>query len=238
MSLVSGLAPHLLEGVVVGFALHGGAGPALSVTIRRAARGQRLAGPAAFLGRVFADLLALAALGATALLRPELGAIEVPARRALCAVAGLVLAVLGIRHMTRPVAGALHRDRGTGPEAETEGSSAADRLLATLLRPSWYLFWATGGAWLVSDAARSGPEGVAVLAAGMCGTGLLWHALVAYRIGGEGREWALSDRQMRVLTSLSGLLLVLVAGWALVEAIEGSGIRSALTRSLEKLFRA
>ena len=184
-------------------------------------------------GQVLADLTAIAALGAIALLEPDLVA---ALGTAVGVLAGLTLAVLGFLLMDRKVVGALSREQASGDASERHENPVVDRYAATVANPGWYVFWLTAGLALVRKGAAGGVPGIGALAAGFVLPALVWPTFIAVRLAGPGRDLALADRQYRILTSLGGLALVAVGFWLGSDALAGSGVRAALTRAVAAVF--
>ena len=225
-----------IEGLVVGLALNLRPGREVAVTVRNAGRGRVGTMLLSLSGRALADLLPLAALGAAALARPGWALPGGPPGVAFGLLAGLVAGVAGWRLMDDRSGGTLHRDGGRDPLQSLSRNPVWDRLAASFSSPGWYLFWCTAGLYLVLEAVRWGVPGLGTLAGGVAAGGIGWHLFVTWRLASPGRDWGLSDRQFRVLTSLVGLLLVALGLRIAATALSGSGIRDVLGGAVEAVF--
>jgi threonine/homoserine/homoserine lactone efflux protein len=230
-------ALYPLVGFLAGSAVSLWPGSTLSVTIREAAHRGGAAGVEAAAGRSVADLLAVVAIGVTVWRCP--GAFAgggVPAI-VFGAVAGASLVGFGLALMQYHAGETLHRERGDEMVRKWHPQRTLDRFLATLLSPLWHLFWWTAGLRLVAQAFDAGGgAGVAAFAAGYLAGGLGWLGFVALRLRASRREQALRDRQYRILTSLGGLVLVLLGFWVGLSALGESAIRPALERITAAVF--
>jgi threonine/homoserine/homoserine lactone efflux protein len=131
------------------------------------------------------------------------------AERVIYLVGGLMLLYLGFRMFrgTRETPGAV----GGLP-----ASSFVTGIVITGTNPSFYIWWATAGAVLVSGAAKFGPVGVILLALVHLPSDFVWSEFLSVGTFESRRWW--TQRVQRIVFSVCALILAGFGVWFCVKA--------------------
>jgi threonine/homoserine/homoserine lactone efflux protein len=124
-------------------------------------------------------------------------------------VGGLVLLYLGFRMF-----------RGTretpGAAGGLPASSFVTGIVITGTNPSFYIWWATAGAVLVSGAAKFGPVGVILLAVVHLPSDFVWSEFLSVGTFESRRWW--TQKVQRIVFSVCALILAGFGVWFCVKA--------------------